>query len=118
MKWTHQHQGKNNPPKWLKTCLTLLYRGLFGLLVLELLAFLMLPIFGIPVSFQVLRACLLTGGLTWITDALRIWLFRLPAPIKLHGPVPYGQPGWSGALQSLVACGCILLLAYVLFGQL
>lgn len=112
MKWTPAPQGDNPAPQWLKAAVTLAYRASCALLVLAALVFLAMQLFKLPIeleTLQLVKFCVLDCGFLSISHALRIWLLRLPVPIRFSAPVPYGYPGWRPILQSQFIAGFELL---------
>ena len=82
------------------------------LLALPALVFLVMQIFRLPNELEPLRLlkfCVLDCGVMAVTHAWRIWLLRLPVPIRFSAPVPYGYPGWRTILGSQLVSGCVLL---------
>ncbi len=121
MNWTPPPQGESNAPTWLKTCLTLLYRFLCGLLILGALAPIAAHVFDIPIQFNTVRVVslfLLAGGSLSITNAWRTRLLRLPVMTRFSPPVPYGYPGWRSILQSQFVGGCFLSILGALLSLL
>ena len=112
MKWTPAPQGDNPAPQWLKTAVTLAYRASMALLALPALVFLVMQLFRLPIELEPLRLLkfyVLDCGVMAVSHAWRIWLLRLPVPIRFSAPVPYGYPGWRTILQSQLLSGCVLL---------
>lgn len=112
MKWTPAPQGENSAPQWLKTAVTLAYRASLVLLALAALVFPVIQLFRLPIELDSLRLArfgVLDCGFMAVAHAWRIWLLRLPVPIRFSAPVPYGYPGWRTILQSQLVSGCVLL---------
>ena len=112
MKWTPAPQGDNPAPQWLKTAVTLVYRLSCVLLALPALVFVAMQLFRLPIELEPLRLlkfCVLDCGVLSLSHAGRIWLLRLPVPIRFSAPVPYGYPGWQTILQSQLVSGCVFL---------
>ena len=112
MKWTPAPQDANSAPQWIKTAVTLTYRVLCGLIILAAVAFVSMHLFHVPIELQPIRLLqlfVLSCGFMSISHALRIWLLRLPVPIRFSAPVPYGYPGWRTILQSQFVAGCVLV---------
>ena len=112
MKWTPAPQGDNPAPQWLKTAVTLAYGASVALLALPALLFLLKHLFRLPIELEplwLLKFYVLSCGFMSISHALRIWLLRLPVPIRFSAPVPYGYPGWRTILQSQLVSGCLFL---------
>ncbi|MGN7103815.1 hypothetical protein ACTHR6_19560 [Ralstonia holmesii] len=112
MTWTPSPQGDSGAPQWLKTAVTLAYRASCVLLALAALAFPTMQLFHLPNELEPLRLakfCVLVCGVLSVSHAWRIWLLRLPVPIRFSAPVPYGYPGWRPILRSQLVSGCVFL---------
>ena len=112
MKWTPAPQGDNPAPQWLKTAVTLVYRLSCVLLALPALVFVAMQLFRLPIELEPLRLLkfgVLDCGVMAVSHAWRIWLLRLPVPIRFSAPVPYGYPGWRPILRSQLVSGCLFL---------
>lgn len=112
MTWTPAPQGENTAPQWLKAAVTLVYRLSCGLLALPALVFVAMHLFRLPVELEplwLLKFYVLDCGVLSVSHAWRIWLLRLPVPIRFSAPVPYGYPGWRPILRSQLVSGCLFL---------